>query len=142
MVSTFCMLLHLRRPSNRSPRRRRNLSVCKYLFHSFCSKKGTFKRLIKKGKKKLKRELLRFTFETRVSAGTHIRRLVAFVNAMADTVAHPFRISKFQVFQAGAHLRLVRPVQAIIPSIAERASIHAFPIPASKFHPRAIFERY
>lgn len=79
-----------------------------------------------------------FTFETRVSAGTHIRRLVAFVNAMADTVAHPFRISKFQVFQAGAHLRLVRPVQAIVPSIAERASIHAFPIPASKFHPRAI----
>lgn len=59
---------------------------------------------------------------------------------MADTVAHSFRRCKFQVFRAGAQLGLVRPVETIVPSIAKRASVHAFPIPASKFHPRAIFE--
>lgn len=90
---------------------------------------------------KKRREFLRFTFETRISAGTHIRRLVAFVNAMADAVAHSFRTCKFQVFRAGTHLRLVRPVETIVPSIAKRASIHAFPIPASKLHPRAIFDK-
>lgn len=84
---------------------------------------------------------LRFTFETRFPAGAHFRRLVTFVDAMADAVAHSLRGREFQVFRAGAHFRLVRPVETIVSSVAERASIHAFPIPASKLRPRAIFEK-